>query len=153
MNIIEMIIAFTAILFTITWIFLFFTGQKRFKEDTQRAVNVNKDKNTDEHLNNFICPDMLFIGFRFMEILGLDLKSDFSKNRIGDIVLVNGARNAETCYRNLRAYEWFLFFTISPVILIFISLIGSTELIIFYPILAALAFAREYEIFLEMFSF
>ena len=90
MSTIGMIFTIAGIVIILFWIFLFFTGNGRFKEDTKNAVSINKEKKINSVLNDFICPEMLFIGFRFMEIIGYEMKSDYSKKKIREIILMNG---------------------------------------------------------------
>ena len=73
MSIIGMVLTIFGIIFILLWMFLFFTGKNRFKKETENVVKINKDKKLYSGLNGFLLPDMLFIGFRFMEIIGMEL--------------------------------------------------------------------------------
>ena len=146
MSIIGMVLTIFGIIFILLWMFLFFTGKNRFKKETENVVKINKDKKLYSGLNGFLLPDMLFIGFRFMEIIGMELEDDYSKKKIREVVLLNGVRDAEIYYKNVRAYEFMLFLTITPVMLILSGITNKPEMLLLFLGVLIFIVRREFDI-------
>ncbi len=146
MSIIEKGLTLSGIIIILLWVFLFFTGKNRFKKETENAVRINKDKKLYSGLNGFLLPDMLFIGYRFMEIIGMELEDDYSKKKIREVVLLNGVRDAELYYKNVRAYEIMLFLTITPIMLILSGTTNKPEILLIFLGILIFIVRREFDI-------